>query len=218
MSLGILEALKLSWSGNAKTYHRDRFIIDRLETILFEPSKHYVRQCMMQPEVLDHMNNNRSIFMITDIRIAYGAFITHEEFRAKGAKVAVNVPLSTVQLGPDVGVDFGRKKFSHTSSESLVPHEFVFAYRLNEILYNRTTQTFDTNRYIKKADLHGLRGAEAVEEEPVVVMDKSDSLGPEDFDYELAEDFTELEGNNSQFKDGCILVGAVGAVVAPEGI
>lgn len=213
LSLGIVDILKLAWSGNKRTYSRHRFDLQRVETHFFQPSQHYIQMSMTQPAVVKCLNKNESIFMIVDIRIAHGAFIVHEEFSGAGAAIAANIPFSAAGLGPDVGANAGGRKLKHTSTESRVSHSFIFAYRLLECRYDRVANTFQTRQFTKKANIQGLEGDESEEDEedsePGSEADNTESIPiASDFTIKgLAEDYTTLEGNSSKFKDGCILVG-----------
>jgi hypothetical protein len=220
LSLGILNILKLAWSGRIANIDHHNFEVEKLETQYFEPSMHYVKISLTQPEVLKHLDKNDSIFMITDVRIAHGATIVHEDSRAKSAKFKAHVPLSTLGMGPDVGGELGGKKDKHKKQVARISHSFIFAYRLRECRYDKHANTFVTSLYTRRANIQALGD----DDDGELAIMNSDSVfeadysagvsptgynpSPENFDIRgLADDYTVLEGPTSTFKDDCILVG-----------
>jgi hypothetical protein len=219
LSLGILNYLKLAWSGEKGSSYRHRFDVEMLETKLMEPSQDYLQMSMQQRPVLEHLQKNESIFMIVDVRIAHGAFTQHEEYRGKLGGIDVNVPLSSVSLGPDVGLRGGGKSIKTSATLSAVSHEFIFAYRLRECFYTGPGSHVNIVAYTKGANIHGLGEKEGKHSLQSRVMVATSSVtppeeevkapgSPRDFVIQgLNEDYTVLEGGNSKFRDDCILVG-----------
>ena len=217
LSIGILEMLKTAWSARKKTYNRHIFEVELLETRFFEPSEHYVHMSMKQPHVLKHLQKNDSVFMVVDVRIAHGAKILNEEFIGKGADATINVPLATLTLGPDVGGDVGKAKVKYTVVKSHVSHSFVFAYRLRECRYDKIENIVVSVPYVRKADIQGLESDsdEDLEDEDdgeqgresMIKQTQVKDPTPSDFEIQgLAEEYAVLEGKNSKYKDGCILL------------
>ena len=85
---------------------------------------------MRLPQVLVRLQRNDSIFMIVDIRIAYGAYIIQDEHDVNGGRMDVNVPLSVASVGPDLGAKDGVTRRNYTRTTSYVKRSFCFAYRL----------------------------------------------------------------------------------------
>lgn len=113
---------------------------DRVETRFFTPDKPYIEESMSSLEVRDFIVRSKfraNVYMIAGIKVAIGTSVTSTKLRQRKVHVqlgvdgtAVGVPLG---LGPDVGVSCSRTQGTSSDGAS----DFVFAFRLREIIYSK---------------------------------------------------------------------------------
>lgn len=131
----------------------DVYKFDVLETESVEPTKDYIEESVLDPVVSSHIvetGYRKSIYMITGVKVARGATVALQKRWEVGGHVRVGadamftgVPLTT---GPQIGVAGGRG--DHVSFKG--GSDFVFAYRLREIYYERGLRMRD-RQYTKGA-------------------------------------------------------------------
>ncbi|KAF4468175.1 hypothetical protein FALBO_4941 [Fusarium albosuccineum] len=113
---------------------------DELQTLSFEPSDDYMRQSMSTPKVQQYLARHhlrKRIFIITGVKIAFGAKVKDEESSLGNANISLGLDGTAVGVAVGVGPHAeGTRGYSQSMSfERAEP--FVFAYRLREIRYRR---------------------------------------------------------------------------------
>ncbi|KAJ8120699.1 hypothetical protein ONZ43_g2659 [Nemania bipapillata] len=135
--------------------------IDALETESIEPTKDYIQQTVLDQRVSSHIAESgyrKPIYMITGVKIARGATAYLEKRRVSGIQGRVGTDLLSgglpVTVGPNMGFRRDRRDLFAFDGGS----DFVFAYRLREIYYERNLRIKD-KQYTKGA-LYELRNTQ----------------------------------------------------------
>ncbi|KAL9005234.1 MAG: hypothetical protein Q9188_001994 [Gyalolechia gomerana] len=111
---------------------------DRLETQSFWPTEEYVETSVMAKPVQDFLRSKRffhNVYMITSIKIAFGASAARSVLQNRGVFVHLGVDGTTagfpISGGPQGYLGWGMTESSSFERDS----GFVFAFRLREIHY-----------------------------------------------------------------------------------
>jgi hypothetical protein len=112
---------------------------ERIETVSFEPTTEYIEQSLDSTNVKRYIQDNKNwlwdtkLYMITGIKIAYGAKGTIRHARSKGIHLHLGVDATSafapVQAGPDIGVEKGRNVTQDIGDKD----PFVLAFRMQRI-------------------------------------------------------------------------------------
>ncbi|KAL9598523.1 MAG: hypothetical protein Q9219_004425 [cf. Caloplaca sp. 3 TL-2023] len=161
------------------------FEFDRLETQSFWPTEEYVKASVMAQPVQDFFKNKRffhNVYMITSLKIAFGASIARSVLQDRGLYVHLGVDATSMGLplsgGPEGEVGWGSSKSSSSERDS----GFVFAFRLREICYT-TRRGIRQSQYVKGALFgHGM----------------SKALGENTWSQDTPSDRTDNEGEVSE--------------------
>ncbi|KAI0876469.1 hypothetical protein GGS24DRAFT_227645 [Hypoxylon argillaceum] len=131
-------------SGDYAGASEERWSFENLRTIWFIPSVEYVRQCLADTDVQLYIQTNQSwlgntnLYMVTGIKVAFGASALSEFAASYGFNGAVGLDLSAlgapVTVGPSAGVWNG---LSLAASSSPV-EPVVFAFRLRRLKIKAT--------------------------------------------------------------------------------
>ena len=209
-SAAVLNLLPFGFGGETQKGESHQFIIQKVESRTFRPSRHYVRMSVLQPEVLRYLarhHYNKSLFMIVGIKIGFNGEIKRFKKSKKGGSLNASQPLpsSLSPLPLDFGVTFGQKKMTHYYESRRILSSFVFAYRLREVRYYKSS--FSDFDFTKGAELHCLyTTVSSISVRPVVkeptYVGKEDEV---DIDGLFKSDFEEDE-IDTRVVDGCIMV------------
>lgn len=138
--------------SDARTYH-----FDRLETQTFWPTDEYVKDSVTAKPVQDFLKRKRffqNIYMITSIKIAYGATAVRSVLQNRGVCVQLGADGTMAGIpiggGPQGELRWGKKEDFLFQRDS----GFVFAFRLREIYYT-TRRGLRQDEFVKGA-LFGL--------------------------------------------------------------
>ena len=138
--------------SDARIYH-----FDRLETQTFWPTDEYVKNSVIAKPVQDFLKRKRfyhNIYMITSIKIAYGATAARSLLQNRGICVQLGVDGTMAGIpiggGPQGELSWGKSEGSSFQRDS----GFVFAFRLREICYT-TRRGLRQDEFVKGA-LFGL--------------------------------------------------------------
>ncbi|SCO50254.1 uncharacterized protein FFMR_10209 [Fusarium fujikuroi] len=175
-TLGIGGDAIVDWSKE----HTEQWACENLKTLSFNPTISYVSQCLKDEGVQKFMRANRpwfatnKLYMITGIKIAYGAASTIEHAKQRGLNLKFGTDFTSqgvpISLGPQIG---GSNTISTKQSQS-GGDPFVFAFRLRRIKISRKGEV-SHERYSKGAVL-GIR-EEGNDQDVEIVVE-----GVEDFD------------------------------------
>lgn len=112
---------------------------DTIKTISFEPSIAYIKKSVEATAVKQYIQERRhrpwdtKLYMITGIKIAYGAKGTISYARSKGIHLHLGVDATSLgapmQAGPDIGVEKGRNVTQDIGDKG----PFVLAFRMQKI-------------------------------------------------------------------------------------
>ncbi|KAI4241551.1 MAG: hypothetical protein L6R40_004531 [Gallowayella cf. fulva] len=139
-------------TSDARTYH-----FDRLETHTFWPTEEYVEASITAKPVQEFLKRKRfhhNVYMITGIKIAFGASAARSVLQNRGVYVHLGVDAISAGIpisgGPQGDLGWGTTETSSFERDS----GFVFAFRLREICYTRR-RGLRQGEYVKGA-LFGL--------------------------------------------------------------
>ncbi|KAB8221627.1 hypothetical protein BDV33DRAFT_202364 [Aspergillus novoparasiticus] len=134
--VGIEASGSISWSlGNT-----DLYTIPKLETKFIEPSKEFIEDSVMKPEVvacLTETNFETPVYMVTGVKVAYGASMAWDRWSgiAVDAKLAGHGAAGGVPAGggAETKIDDSKKRNAGFRKSSPI----VFAYQVREICYDK---------------------------------------------------------------------------------
>ncbi|KAI4188542.1 MAG: hypothetical protein L6R41_002057 [Letrouitia leprolyta] len=166
--------------SDSRTYE-----FDRLETHSFWPTVEYVKDSVMVKPVQDFLKSKRfshNVYMVTSIKVAFGARIAHSVMRDRGVFAQLGVDATSVGLpisgGPQGDIGWGTTNSSSSQRDS----GFVFAFRLREVCYT-TRRGLKQGEFVKGA-FFGLESSTLGE----------DAAGEEVYDVLEADQEFELMG------------------------
>ncbi|KAK4172945.1 hypothetical protein QBC36DRAFT_336817 [Triangularia setosa] len=169
----------------------ENWTFDNLRTIWFTPSTDYVRQSLGDVQVQQFINDNKSwltgisLYMVTGVKIAYGASMLSEFASCYGFSGTVGIDLSTLGVPISVGPEAGLEKFSTLTASSNSVDPVVFAFRLRHIK-TKASGDHKSRDYTNDA-LLSLKDEEG---KPLLVFD-TDGLAEEDatgLDFNIGND------------------------------
>ena len=172
-----------------EVYDTSMYQFDRLETQTFWPTEEYVKASVTATPVQDLLRRKRyfqNIYMVTSIKIAFGASVAHSVLRNRGVCVQAGVDGTSVGI-PLSGGPRGDLTWGEIQSSSLQRDDgFVFAFRLREICYTKR-RGLRQKEYVKGA-FFGL-GSSAIDEKQADSQSGPDDDIDEEFKLMgLAED------------------------------
>ncbi|KAM0543607.1 hypothetical protein ACHAPJ_012194 [Fusarium lateritium] len=112
---------------------------ENLKTISFRPKLSYITQCLEDEGVQSYMRVNKpwlgtsKLYMITGIKVAYGASSTIRYARGKGFNLRFGVDLASQGVPLSVGPEYGRNNAISVQQSQDGAEPFVFAFRLRRI-------------------------------------------------------------------------------------
>jgi hypothetical protein len=148
---------------------------DTIRTLFFEPTTEYIKKSLEITSVKEYIRDNRNwlydtkLYMITGIKIAYGAKGTVTYARNKSIHLHLGVDATPVgvpvQTGPDIGVEKGRNMTQNIGDKE----PFVLAFRMQRI---KVSAKGETRHRREEGEMLGLDDDDEDEkdEEPVELM------------------------------------------------
>ena len=165
-------------NGTVDRTHTDIFAADRMLTEEFSPDKRYLEHCLQDEGVRDMFvgtGRKSKLYMITGLKIAYGATKAMEMMKRRGMHAQIGVDVSTVgvlSMGPKVNISSSaREKLGAGKSD------FVFGFKLRRLRYKKgvvTDEAFD------RGAQYGLDPGDDEDQE-------AETLDVEDFEIESVE-------------------------------
>ncbi|KAF5548902.1 hypothetical protein FMEXI_4573 [Fusarium mexicanum] len=181
-SLGIGGDVIVDWSKE----HSEQWACENLKTVYFSPTISYISQCLKDEGVQSFMRVNKpwfatnKLYMVTGIKVAYGATSTIEHAKQRGLNLKFGADFSSqgvpISLGPQIG---GRNTISTKQTQS-GGDPFVFAFRLRRIKISRKGEV--NHERFTKGTVLGIKEDGNGQDVEIVVE------GVEDFDAD-GEDF-----------------------------
>jgi hypothetical protein len=117
----------------------EKWEFQRIETLLFEPSTEYIEKSLDSTDVKRYVQHNRSwlwdtsLYMITGIKIAYGAKGTVSYARSKGINLHLGVDATSVGVPSEAGPNIGFEKACNVTQSIGDKDPFVLAFRMRRI-------------------------------------------------------------------------------------
>lgn len=136
-----------------------------LQTLSFTPKLDYIVRCLEDEGVRHYMRLNKPwlpgassrLFMITGVKIAYGAASTVRCARQKGLSLSFGVDLTALGVPLQFGPEAGRKTNVSVTQSQEGAEPFVFAFRLRRI---KVSKAGVEHRQYDKGAMLGIREAE----------------------------------------------------------
>jgi hypothetical protein len=189
--VGLGPEVELSQSKSAA----DIYNAERLVTEYFIPNRQYIEDSINDPDVKDQLtgpNRKSKLFMITGLKVAYGATRALEVMNKHGihAQIAVNLAAlgAPISVGPKTDVSASTKE-----NLSFGKLDFVFGLQVRELRYKKgqvVHQKYD------KGSLYGQKPSQELDD---------DNEEAEDIDLEALEveepSLSELDGVKTRTVD-----------------
>lgn len=156
--LRFLEWTGIGVSGSSDKSHDRLANFAKLETRTFKPSDDYVRQSIEAPQIQRYLTSHwvtKPVYMVTSVKIAYGASVRESVGRGKGGKGFVGIDGNLVGGVPAaVGASMQGLSEDGRAIEFKESTPFVFAYGLRQIRYSKGAYS---DRPFRNGALHGVR-------------------------------------------------------------
>ncbi|KAI3322338.1 hypothetical protein HD806DRAFT_122426 [Xylariaceae sp. AK1471] len=181
----------------------DVYKIQKLETVYFYPQRSYINKCLQLSDVKDYLDmgsNEEPVYLITGLKIAWGATISTRHDQGHEGTAGAGV---SIQSGP-VDAEFGAKaavtRESTMSSSFDKPADFVLGIRVQKIYHKKKFWTGEQALTIEKV----AKGAVLVDnDEPEEIEDAEteDNFVIADVDNAELDGLVPLVGQDSQGKE-----------------
>jgi len=138
-----LQSLGINGSVEGKRSNNDSedWTFDQLKTVWFTPSIEYVKKSLEDRDVQDFIYENKSwltgrtkLYMVTGVKIAYGASSTLSYTRSKGLSLHVGFDFTPFGVPINVGPDGQIQRDTNVTQSQEGADPFVFAFRLRQIM------------------------------------------------------------------------------------
>ncbi|KAF5239822.1 hypothetical protein FAUST_4707 [Fusarium austroamericanum] len=186
-TLGIGGDAIVDWSKESS----EQWACENLKTVSFSPKLSYINECLEDEGVQHYMRVNKpwvgpsKLYMITGIKIAYGAASTIEYARQRDLNLKFGTDFSSLGVPISLGPEVGSSDTLSTRESQSGAEPFVFAFRLRKIKISRKGEV-NHERYTKGTLLGGKKNGEKqdvdADAEAEVVVE-----GVEDFDADGEE-------------------------------
>ena len=165
----------------------DVYTIEKLETVYFYPQRSYINKCLQLSDVKDYLEmggNEVPVYLITGLKIAWGAtiFTNHGQGYKGSASVGVALPTGAVDVAK-VGVA-GDSTMASSFSK---PADFVLGIQVQKIYHKKkfwsAERALATERVVKGAmlvdddDPEEVEGAEAEDSFVLADLDNAELNG-----------------------------------------
>lgn len=146
--LGIEADVGMNWNiVNDEVYK-----FERMESQSFTPEEAYVTEALKAPSIMRFLEKSsfkKPVYMVTGIRVAYGAKVKSVFKRGYGGQAKIGVDGTgsgvPVSIGPELEVQNSNK----TGTEFDGGSDFVFAFQLTRISFKGKTRDLDVEAYNK---------------------------------------------------------------------
>lgn len=126
--------------GERASNDSEEWTFEQLKTIWFTPSTEYVKKSLEDRDVQDFIYENKSwltgrtqLYMVTGVKVAYGAASTLSYTRSTGLNLHVGFDFTPLGVPINVGPDVGTQQDTTVAQTQGGADPFVFAFRLRQI-------------------------------------------------------------------------------------
>ncbi|SPN98623.1 uncharacterized protein DNG_01668 [Cephalotrichum gorgonifer] len=181
--------------GGEMSFKRQRtgkeiYEIRKLETIYFHPQRSYINKCMRLSSVEDYIgggNGQVPVYLITGLKIAWGATVSIESGRGKEASVGAGVSVPVLPVDVDVSANVGAARESTVSSSFGEPADFVLGIQVQKIYHKKKLWSGERTLVVERA----FKGAVLVDDDEVAEADDDEAgdnfvmvdMGNEELEY-----------------------------------
>ncbi|CVL13462.1 hypothetical protein FPRO06_07796 [Fusarium proliferatum] len=180
----------------------EQWACEKLKTLSFNPTMSYVSQCLKDKGVQSFMRVSKpwfatnKLYMITGIKVAYGAASTIEHAKQRGLNLKFGTDFSSQGVPISVGPQIGGSNTITTKQSQSGGDPFVFAFRLRRIKISRKGEV-SHERYTKGTVL-GISEEGNDQDVEIVVEGVEDfDAGGEEFQLNSKDAFDEVSSNGS---------------------
>lgn len=164
----------------------DVYKIQKLETVYFHPQRSYISKCLHLSDVKDYLemgNNEEPVYLITGLKIAWGATISTEREQGYEGNAGVGVAVPGGPVDIEVEAKAGVAGDSAMSSSFGKPADFVLGIQVQKIYHKKKfwsrERALTVERVVKGAVLVDNDEPEKVEdaeaEDNFVIADMDDA-------------------------------------------
>ncbi|KAF5657242.1 hypothetical protein FCIRC_13335 [Fusarium circinatum] len=204
-TLGIGGDVIADWSEE----HNEQWTCENLKTVSFSPTISYVSQCLNDEGVQSFMRVNKpwfttnKLYMVTGIKVAYGATSTIEHAKQRGLNLKFGTDFSSQGVPISLGPQIGGKNTRSTKQSQSGGDPFVFAFRLRRIKISRKGDV--THERFTKGTVLGIKEDGNGQDAEIVVegVENFDADG-EDFQLNSKDAFD--EGSSSDVPCKAVIV------------
>ncbi|KAF7556187.1 hypothetical protein G7Z17_g1664 [Cylindrodendrum hubeiense] len=117
----------------------EQWACESMRTISFTPKLDYITKCLEDEGVQNYMRVNKPwfgtsrLYMVTGIKVAYGASSTVRYAQSRGFHLRFGVDLTGLGIPLTIGPEFGRTNTLSVRQSQEGAEPFVFAFRLRRI-------------------------------------------------------------------------------------
>jgi hypothetical protein len=133
----VLESFDFKMVGKYEKCAEDLFVVDRIETEFFVPSREYLMDSVGVKGVGDFLKAGRwkklDVFIITGIKVARGAKIVLGKKKEVGGDVSAGIDVNPAGVNVKVGLKAGVKATEDESTE-FEGDSFILAYQVRKII------------------------------------------------------------------------------------
>ena len=170
--------------------NEDVYKIEKLETVYFYPQRSYINKCLQLSDVKDYLemgDNEVPVYLITGLKLAWGATISTEHGRSYEGNASVGLAVPSGAVDVDVGAKAGVAGDSLMSSSFGKPADFVLGIQVQKIYHKKKfwsrERALATERVVKGAmlvdddDPEEVEGAEAEDSFVLADLDNAELNG-----------------------------------------
>ncbi|RYP72077.1 hypothetical protein DL771_004408 [Monosporascus sp. 5C6A] len=164
----------------------DVYKIQKLETVYFHPQRSYINKCLQLSDVKDYLemgNYEEPVYLVTGLKIAWGATISTELGRGYEGNAGVGVAVPGGPVDVEVGAKAAVAGDSTMSSSFGKPADFVLGIQMQKIYHKKKFWSGDRVLTVEKVvkggvlvdddELETVGDAEA--EDNFVIVDMDDA-------------------------------------------
>lgn len=203
-----LQVTGLNVSFDTAIVREDEWQFDKLERFIFKPTHEYAHSALQTPQVAAFVASQTvspNLYIVTGINIASGTKHKWKRNRANSTNANVGINVAS-GAGFTVGPKFKYEAGNEDEGEATIKDEFVFAYRVQEILYKKKVVQL---KNVFGGELHGKGDAKApveIKKEEIESLELrrlvQGDAGADDVDRTAAEGYDELDDEDN----GCEMI------------
>ncbi|EMR62403.1 hypothetical protein UCREL1_10658 [Eutypa lata UCREL1] len=176
-------------SADLENSEGEVYSFKRIETTQFIPTEDYIQKCIETEAVrrfLERCRYRKAVYVITGLKVVYGAKAKSYTSRAHGGAAAVAVD-GTIWSGgaAPVSVEPGVEGRLETSKGTAWEgsSDFIFAFRVRKVHVSKQTSLVDRNEDYTKGAMLGDNFEEIAKDLPELSISSQEDPSPEDEGY-----------------------------------